>query len=248
MMFIAPTHAFAVCTVFAFSIENFRRSPNEVSSYRVIPRSCACPTRHQVKFLMDLAVEKFHDLISDNEIVMKLNVRVKVLGDLSLLRDDVRASASKAMHVTRHNTACTLNICFSYTSSWEVGRALRMVHSAVECGQLETADISADLLSECMQTSCVPPVDLLIRSSGEQRLSDFLMWQADRAMLCFVPVMWPDFSLFRMFACIVQYQANVIAGRVRPRPYSDFQLSSASKRAKAFVRSVQDARLQSPDS
>jgi ditrans,polycis-polyprenyl diphosphate synthase len=208
---------------------------------------CRCFTREQVNFLMDLAVEKFHDLISDNEIVMKLNVRVKVLGDLTLLRDDVRASASKAMHVTRHNTACTLNICFSYTSSWEVSRALRIIDSAVESGQLEAADISADLVSECMQTSSAPPVDLLIRSSGEQRLSDFLMWQADSAMLCFVPVMWPDFSLFRMFSCIMQYQANVVTGRVRPRPYSDFQLSSASKRAKAFVLSVQDVRLPGPD-
>ncbi len=196
---------------------------------------------------MDLAVEKFHDLISDNEIVMKLNVRVKVLGDLSLLREDVRASASQAMHVTRNNTACTLNICFSYTSSWEVGRALHIVDHAVEHGKLDAADISADLLSECMQTSCAPPVDLLIRSSGEQRLSDFLMWQADSAMLCFVPVMWPDFSLFKMFTCILQYQANVLTGRVRPRPYSDFQLSSASKRAKIFVRSVQDTRQMPPD-
>jgi ditrans,polycis-polyprenyl diphosphate synthase len=189
---------------------------------------------------MDLAVEKFNDLISDNEIVMKLNVRVKVLGDLSLLRDDVRASASKAMHVTRHNSACTLNICFSYTSSWEISRALHLIHNAVESGNLDATDISSDLVSECLQTACIPPVDLLIRSSGEQRLSDFLMWQADCALLCFVPVMWPDFSLFRMFACILQYQANVLSGRVRPRPYSDFQLGSASKRAKLFVRSVQD--------
>jgi ditrans,polycis-polyprenyl diphosphate synthase len=189
---------------------------------------------------MDLAVEKFSDLISDNEVVMKLNVRVNVLGDLSLLRDDVRASASKAMLVTRHNSACTLNICFSYTSSWEVSRAAHVISSAVESGRLEASDVSADLLSECMQTCSVPPVDLLIRSSGEQRLSDFLMWQADSAMLCFVPVMWPDFSLFRMLACIMQYQANVLTGRVRPRPHSDFQQSSASKRAKAFVRSVQD--------
>ena len=204
-------------------------------------------TRAQVKFLMDLAVEKFKDLISDNEIVMKLNVRVKVLGDLSLLRDDVRASALKAMHVTRNNSACTLNICFSYTSSWEVSRALHVIGSAVQFGKLQAADVSADLLSECLQTSTVPPVDLLIRSSGEQRLSDFLMWQADCAMLCFVPVMWPDFSLFKMFMCILQYQANVLTGRVRPRPYSDFQQGPASKRAKTFVRDVQDARLPPPD-
>ena len=237
-----------VCTVFAFSIENFHRSPEEVSARAAALLFALYFMRQQVKFLMDLAVEKFNDLISDNEVVMKLNVRVKVLGDLSLLRDDVRASASKAMHVTRHNSACTLNICFSYTSSWEVSNAARVIHSAVESGELEAADVSADLLSECLQTSSVPPVDLLIRSSGEQRLSDFLMWQADSAMLCFVPVMWPDFSLVRMFACVMQYQANVLTGRVRPRPYSDFQSSSASKRAKLFVRSVQDVRLPACDS
>jgi ditrans,polycis-polyprenyl diphosphate synthase len=229
-----------VCTVFAFSIENFHRSPHEVSARDVVapPR---CDALAQVKFLMDLAVQKFNDLISDNEIVMKLNVKVNVLGDLSLLRDDVRASALKAMHVTRHNSACTLNICFSYTSSWEVGRAMHVIHAAVDSGKLRAADISADLFSECLQTSRAPPVDLLIRSSGEQRLSDFLLWQADSAMLCFVPVMWPDFSLFRMLACILRYQANVLTGRVRPRSHSDFQLSSASKRAKAFVRSLQDS-------
>jgi undecaprenyl diphosphate synthase len=151
------------------------------------------------------------------------------------------------MDVTRHNSACTLNICVSYPSSGEVGRALHVIDAAVEGGKLRAADISADLFSECLQTSRAPPVDLLIRSSGEQRLSDFLMWQADCAMLCFVPVMWPDFSLFKMFACILQYQANVLAGRVRPRPYSDFQQGPASKRAKTFVRSVQDARLPPPD-
>jgi ditrans,polycis-polyprenyl diphosphate synthase len=237
-----------VCTVFAFSIENFRRSPNEVTTQTTAYLFGFFLMRSQVKFLMDLAVEKFNELISDNEVVMKLNVRVNVLGDLSLLRDDVRASASKAMHVTRHNSACTLNICFSYTSSWEVCNAARVIHSAVESGALQAADVSADLLSECLQTSSVPPVDLLIRSSGEQRLSDFLMWQADSALLCFVPVMWPDFSLIRMVTCIMRYQANVLAGRVRPRPYSDFQMSSASKRAKTFVRSVQDVHLHACDS
>lgn len=160
-------------SVYAFSIDNYSRSEDEVAA------------------LMKLAEEKLRSMVDDLDLICKQGVKVQVIGDLTLAPAAVQSAASAVMTATAHNNRATLNICFSYTSSQEMERAI-------------TA--SSLQFEEFLSTSGNPDVDLLIRTSGERRLSDFLLWQSRHALLVFTNGLWPDFNFLDLCSAILEYQ------------------------------------------
>lgn len=180
-------------TVYAFSIENFKRSKEEVDC------------------LMELAHQKFTRLLQEKDLIQKHNVCVRVLGNLHLLPIDIQKLVAEVVNISKNNTRAILNVCFSYTSRDEICTAMKEVAEGVERGLLKPSDISEELLEKCLYTCKSHDPDLLIRTSGEVRLSDFLLWQSSFSVLSFIKVLWPDFSVWHLYAAILQYQRNYTA-------------------------------------
>eukprot|EP00730_Choanoeca_flexa_P019668 TRINITY_DN9613_c0_g4_i2.p1 TRINITY_DN9613_c0_g4~~TRINITY_DN9613_c0_g4_i2.p1 ORF type:complete len:359 (+),score=53.71 TRINITY_DN9613_c0_g4_i2:184-1260(+) len=175
-------------TVYAFSIENFKRSPEEVNG------------------LMQLALVKFKTLLEDSEVVHRNQVSVRILGDVSLLPEELQQVLGKVVTMTAHYTKAVLNICFAYTAQEEMTMATRTLAQGVEQGRLQPSDITANLMEYALYTLDTPEVDLLIRSSGEVRLSDFMLWQCGSACLEYTSVLWPEFGYWDMMKCVFKYQ------------------------------------------
>ncbi|KAK3096619.1 hypothetical protein FSP39_001745, partial [Pinctada imbricata] len=177
-------------TVYAFSIENFKRSKEEVDC------------------LMELARQKFARLMQEKELIQKYEVCVRVLGNLQLLPLDIQEIIADCVNFSKNNTRATLNVCFAYTSRDEICSAMRDIAEGVSQGHLKESDVSEDLIEQCLYTSRSAHPDLLIRTSGEVRLSDFLLWQSSYSCLAFVKVLWPEFSVWHLYAAVLQYQRN----------------------------------------
>ncbi|KAG1678940.1 Dehydrodolichyl diphosphate synthase complex subunit DHDDS [Nymphon striatum] len=182
-------------TVYAFSIENFKRSKQEVED------------------LMDLTREKFKLLLNEKDKLKKHEVFVRILGDLSLLPIDIQKLLAQVMYETQNYDRAVLNICLSYTSREEILSAVKEMMEGVQEKIINRNDISELMLDRCLytaqhQTLEINPVDLLIRTSGEVRLSDFLLWQSGYAVLSFQEVLWPEFSIWNLFAAVFHYQRN----------------------------------------
>ncbi|KAI9206154.1 putative undecaprenyl diphosphate synthase-domain-containing protein [Polychytrium aggregatum] len=180
-----------VVTVYAFSIENFKRP------------------KHEVDYLMELAKEKFHHFATKSEFIAKNEIAVRVLGDWSLLSPDVREAAAQVEHMTRNNKRFILNICFPYTSRHEMTHAIDQAVQGVSEGLLEPSDIDSGLLTRCLLTRDCPDLDIFVRTSGEIRFSDFLLWQTSGSCLIeFVNAFWPDFTFWHMLPILLSYQAE----------------------------------------
>ncbi|XP_031567033.1 dehydrodolichyl diphosphate synthase complex subunit DHDDS-like [Actinia tenebrosa] len=177
-------------TVYAFSIENFKRSKEEVDG------------------LMCLAKQKFERLLEEREMMDKHGVRVRVVGDLTMLPQDLQKSIAKAVSFSQHNTKATLNVCLAYTSRHEIAEAVKQLAEGVQQGLLKPSDVSESLLEKCLYTHGSPHPDMLIRTSGEVRLSDFLLWQCSYSCLSFKKVLWPEFSVWNFYSSILSYQWN----------------------------------------
>jgi len=175
-------------TVYAFSIENFKRGEKEVEG------------------LLKLAKEKFNVLISEEEKLKKHGVRVKIIGNISYLPEDMQEVIKKAEEITENNTEATLNVAFSYTSREEISHAVQECGRKVQQGDLKPEDIDQELLESQMYTNHSTNPDLLIRTSGETRLSDFLLWQASSSITYFTPVLWPEFSIWHLLSGVFFYQ------------------------------------------
>uniref|UniRef100_A0A2C9JCA4 Alkyl transferase n=1 Tax=Biomphalaria glabrata TaxID=6526 RepID=A0A2C9JCA4_BIOGL len=177
-------------TVYAFSIENFKRSSDEVS------------------YLMELSRQKFAKLLQERDLIHKHGVCVRIIGDISLLPRDLQELLAEAVSISSENKRAILNVCFAYTARDDICMAMRELAIAVKEGQIKNSDISEELLEKCLYTSHSSPVDLLIRTSGETRLSDFLLWESSFSCLAFVKVLWPEFSIWHLYAAILHYQRN----------------------------------------
>lgn len=177
-------------TVYAFSIENFKRPSSEVQG------------------LLDLAKAKFQRLLEEEQRLKEHGVRVNVIGNLDLLPPDMAELVKRSTEVTKLNERCTLNVAFSYTARDEVAASIRTLASAVSDGLLESDDISEGLIERCLYTRLSPTPDLLVRTSGEVRLSDFLLWQSSYSVTYFADVLWPEFSLLNLMAAIFYYQRH----------------------------------------
>lgn len=197
-------------TVFAFSIENFKRS------------------RHEVDWLMELAKGRFQQLTESGEMAEKYGVRIKVLGDTSLLPKDVQVSLREAEDITKNNTRATLNVCFPYTSRHEMAHAMRTIVKSTAKGTIQLDDINTQLVDECLYTGGQPPVDLLIRTSGVSRLSDFLLWQVSSkgCMIEFVDTLWPELTVVHILWILIKFSFNKMTSKKQLEQQQSQQLTS----------------------
>ncbi len=160
-------------TVYAFSTENWKRTKEEVGA---------------LMLLLQKYVEEF---LNDSNLD---NIRVNVLGDISKLENGLQKSINKITEKTKENTGLTLNIAFNYGGRDEIVKATKKIATNVKEGKLEVDDIDENLISNNLYTLGQPDPDLLIRPGGEQRISNFLLWQLAYTEFLFIPKYWPDFS------------------------------------------------------
>ena len=163
-------------TLYAFSTENWRRPEDEVSA------------------LMGLLK---HFILSDLEEFARNNIRLKVIGDIGAFAPDIIAMIDHALTRTAGNTGMIMAVALNYGSQDEIARAARAAAAK--------GDITPDTISAELDTADLPPLDMIIRTSGEVRLSNFLMWQAAYAEMLFLDVLWPDFGREHLEAAIAEY-------------------------------------------
>lgn len=157
-------------TVYAFSIENFKRSREEVDG------------------LLSMACDKFEQLLEEKDKLSEHGVCIRVIGNLDLLPLKLQCLAAQAMLATKDNNTCILNVAMAYTSREELCTAVKECADAIAAGVLEESDATPRLLENCLYTADSHPPDLLVRTSGETRLSDFLLWQTQFSCLFFTKV------------------------------------------------------------
>lgn len=145
--------------MYAFSIENFKRSQEEVDT------------------LMSLAREKFAKLMEEKEKLTEKGVKIRVIGNVKMLPKDLQKSIADAMLLTKDNDKSILNVAFAYTSREEITNSIETIVKGVEDADLQREDLNHSLIDECLYTNKCNDVDLLVRTSGEMRFSDFLLWQ-----------------------------------------------------------------------
>ncbi|KAJ7530061.1 hypothetical protein O6H91_15G076900 [Diphasiastrum complanatum] len=177
-----------IVTVYAFSIENFQRSPAEVSD------------------LMELLQDKLDHLVSKEQLVRSYDVQVRILGDLSLLPKGVRESAERAMLATNNNKSTVLNVCIAYTSTHEIVQAIQKIMDERTQDQPHDKFITKEEIDRNLYTGLCPPPDILLRTSGETRLSNYLLWQCSNSYMCFCNALWPEFSFWHLSWMILKYQ------------------------------------------
>jgi len=162
-------------TVFAFSTENFERESNEV------------------KTLMDLCKKELDNASKDSRI-HKNQVRIRVIGRLDLLPDDIIESAKYVMENTKKYDKYSFNIALAYGGREEIIQAIKKIASDVKNGKIEIEDIKEPIVSKYLYTNGIPDPDLVLRTSGEERISNFLLWQLAYSELYFSDVYWPAFQ------------------------------------------------------
>jgi len=146
-----------------------------------------------------------HYLKSETSELNKNNVRLEVIGQIWRLPDNVQEQLRKTIATLSRNNGLTLVMALSYSSRLEIVDAVRQVAEKVKSGKLEPADITEKIISDHLWTRSVPDPDLLIRTSGEMRVSNFLLWQISYAELVVTPTLWPDFRKPQFFAALEEY-------------------------------------------
>lgn len=160
-------------TLFAFSSENWRRPLQEVNDLMGL-----------LKFFVRRDLAELH----------QENIKIRVIGDKASLKPDILSLLTEAEELTKANTAMQLIIAFNYGGRDEIARAARRLAVRVSQGDLNAEDIREEDIGASLDTAGIPDPDLLIRTSGEQRISNFLLWQAAYAEFVFLPCLWPDFD------------------------------------------------------
>jgi len=231
-------------SVFAFSLENFKRSDEEV------------------KYLMQLATTKFCAMIKNSEdqgcnqvsLIRDYGVRVRILGELSVLDNnkELQDAIKQAVELSKNNNKLFLNICFCYTAQHEINQAVSSIAQSASGGKLSLDFIDLDLLNSKLYTTTDSvknlDVDILIRTSGETRLSDFMLYQSAYAIMSFVSVYWPEFSFWNLLSLILNYQRHLpslnaqlrMADNVVSSPISksSFKNCECHQPAKQYLSSV----------
>lgn len=172
-------------TLYTFSTENWNRPKEEVDA------------------LMGLLVDT---IVKETPTLMKNNVRLLTIGDTNRLPEATRRKFFDCIHETSVNTGLSLVIALSYSSRWEITQAMQAAARMVTEGKLRVEDIDENLVSSLMVTRGIPDPDLLIRTSGELRISNFLLWQLAYTELYFTDCLWPDFNNEEFYKAIVDYQ------------------------------------------
>ncbi|MGM0376034.1 MAG: isoprenyl transferase [Bacteroidota bacterium] len=174
-------------TLYAFSTENWNRPRNEVDA------------------LMSLLVST---ITAETKTLTDNNVKLTSIGCKENLPRDVQEKLATCMKETQTNDGLTLVLALSYSSRWEIIEAVKKVASDARDGQIDPSVIDADLFSQYLETSNIPDPELLIRTSGEHRISNFLLWQIAYSELYFCNVLWPDFRKEHFFEALLDFQGR----------------------------------------
>ena len=172
-------------TLFSFSTENWSRPQDEVRA------------------LMELLVKTIIDEIS---LMMKNNIRLITIGDVSSLPQSAYEKLVEAKRQTENNTGLTVILALSYSGQWELTQATKRIAQKVSEGKLNPEDITQQTVADHLETAGIPDPELMIRTSGEFRISNFLLWQLAYTELYFTPVLWPDFRMEHLYAAVEDYQ------------------------------------------
>lgn len=172
-------------TLYTFSTENWNRPADEVAA------------------LMALVIDALEE-----ELFMKNNVRMRIIGDLSRVPQNVVERIRQCERNTSVNTGLTMVIALSYSSKWEITEAVRQIAAKTASGELSPDTITEDTISQHLATNFMPDPDLLIRTGGELRLSNFLLWQLAYSEFHFTDVLWPDFQEADLMKAIETYNAR----------------------------------------
>lgn len=174
-------------TIYAFSTENWKRPDEEVDA------------------LMELMV---HAIVKETPDLIKNGVRLSAIGDYDRLPNKTKTALEECIKLTSEGSKITLILALSYSSKWEITHALKDIIYDVQSQRLSTEDINENTLSSYLSTKNIPDPDLLIRTGGEQRISNFLLWQLAYAELYFTEIFWPDFGEEHLYKAISNFQCR----------------------------------------
>ena len=172
-------------TLYAFSTENWNRPKIEVDT---LMRLLVSSLKKEIKTLIDN------------------NIKLNAIGNIKLLPKKVYKELNEVIDLTKNNTRMTLTLALSYGSREELINAIKEISDKVKNNIISAEKIDESIINEHLYTQNLPDVDLLIRTSGEQRISNFLLWQIAYAELYFTPVLWPDFKKQHLYDAIIEYQ------------------------------------------
>ena len=172
-------------TLYAFSTENWNRPKEEVIA------------------LMQLLV---HTINAETPTLNKNNIRLQAIGDLKSLPGDCYNELQEAIEATKNNSRTTLVLALSYSSRWEIVNAMKEIAAKIERKELTSSEISEETINQHLCTATIPEPELMIRTSGEHRISNFLLWQLAYAELYFTDKFWPDFKKEDFYEAIIDYQ------------------------------------------
>ncbi len=172
-------------TLYAFSTENWNRPKFEVNA------------------LMELLVDTIQKEINT---LNKNKIRLQAIGDLNTLPKKAKEKLDNAIHETAQNGRMTLILALSYSSRWEIINAVKEISNRVKSGEISTEQINEGLINKSLSTIGIPDPELMIRTSGEHRVSNFLLWQLAYAELYFTPKLWPDFREKDLYEALLSFQ------------------------------------------
>jgi undecaprenyl diphosphate synthase len=172
-------------TVYTFSTENWNRPIEEVNA------------------LMEILISTINQ---ETQTLTKNNIKLNAIGDIASLPQKCIDDLDSAMRKTANNTSCTLTLALSYSAKWEITQAAKKLAQQVKDGVINIDDINEDNFASQLTTGGIPDPELMIRTSGEHRISNFLLWQMAYTELYFTDVLWPDFRQEDLFEAIVDYQ------------------------------------------
>ena len=172
-------------TLYTFSTENWNRPKDEVDA------------------LMTLLVDT---IVKETPTLMNNNVRLTTIGDIDRLPEGTRQKFLGCIEQTSRNTGLTMVLALSYSARWEIIEAMRAAVRKAQAGELRAEEVNEQLVSSLMTTAGIPDPDLLIRTSGEYRISNFLLWQLAYSELYFTDCLWPEFTEEEFYKAIVDYQ------------------------------------------
>lgn len=172
-------------TLYAFSTENWNRPDEEVSA------------------LMNLMAESLNN---ETDTLLKHRIALRVIGDLDRLSEDLHSRLKETIRITAPGSRMTLVVALSYSSRWEITNACRKIVSDIRNKKLNMEDISEETIAENLTTLGIPDPELMIRTSGEKRISNFLLWQLAYTELYFTEKLWPDFGKDDLYKAITNFQ------------------------------------------
>jgi undecaprenyl diphosphate synthase len=172
-------------TLYAFSTENWSRPSDEVAA------------------LMSLLIEA---VVKETPELNKNNVQLKMIGNSSSFPENVLSKLNQAMQITSKNTGLVLTLALSYSSRWEITEAVKQIAALAAAGEIKPENVNENVVEKYLNTHGMPDPELIIRTSGEQRLSNFLLWQGAYSEFYFPAVLWPDFRRQNLVEAIEEYQ------------------------------------------